>query len=246
MLSWRIYNIIVDMKSSQKDRECSQCHQLGKYYAKGLCSVCYQRNFRSQQKKLKLEKLKPIVSLPDEEWLDVVGYEGLYAVSSKGRVKSITREIRYPNGEKHIYYERLLKPCKDKDGYQSVSLSKDGDMKGYRLHRLVLEAFVGEAPKGKDLVNHKNGVKDDNRVENLEWCDANENQQHRIYVLKKKAYFGIKPVECIENGKIFPSVRKAASWAGIPHSNLSVVLHGSSIHHTAGGYHWRFVNNNGE
>jgi hypothetical protein len=99
-----------------------------------------------------------------EHWKDIPNYEGLYQVSNLGRVKSLK-----------FGKERVLKPRCDSSGYVQVVLCKGGEKKDYRVHRLVMLAFVSES----DLqVNHKSGIKTDNRLENLEYCTQSENTIH--------------------------------------------------------------------
>ena len=102
----------------------------------------------------------------DEAWLDVVGYEGLYKVSNYGRVKSFQGRD-----------ERLLTIDTNNANYAKVLLSKDGRGKTLLVHRLVATAFIPNS-NNKPQVNHKNGNKLDNRVENLEWSTCSENTQH--------------------------------------------------------------------
>jgi len=108
-----------------------------------------------------------------EIWKDVVGYEGVYQVSSLGRVKSFQR---YP------VVGRILKPGKTTAGYLQVVLCRDGEQQHKLVHRLVAEAFLPRSP-GNNEVNHKNGDKADNRVENLEWVTSSENRKHAIETL---------------------------------------------------------------
>lgn len=222
-------------------RECTSCGRTDKYYAKGLCSICYQRAFREKRIAAKIAAYKGVSVLPEEEWRNVVGYEEAYMVSNLGRVKSKTREVVYPNGKRRVYFEQLLALTPDKDGYLAATLYRGGKMKCFRAHRLVAEAFIGPQPKDKPLINHKNGVKNDNRACNLEWVDAFENMRHRVYVLGKIPNFGIRPVRCVETGAVFPSIEKAARWANVHSSGLSIVLHHKPRQQTAGGLHWEFI-----
>lgn len=104
-----------------------------------------------------------------EIWKDILGYEGLYQVSNLGNVKSLNY--------KHTGKERILKPRPDGHGYYKVALCKNGKVKNFRIHRLVVEAFIGKIPKGL-VVNHINECPTDNRLENLEICTIRENVNH--------------------------------------------------------------------
>ena len=106
-----------------------------------------------------------------EIWKDVVGYEGLYQVSNMGRVKRVAGGHGATPG-------LVLKPWLDKYGYLTVGLCRDRKRAHARVHRLVAEAFLGQAPSPEHEANHKNGIKTDNRVENLEWVTPLENNMH--------------------------------------------------------------------
>lgn len=101
-----------------------------------------------------------------EIFKDIKGYEGLYKVSNLGNVSS------QRGGKVRILSTRL-----DTKGYLAVNLSKNGKMKTHRLHRLVAIAFIAN-PENKLEVNHENGVKTDNRVENLSWVTGRDNIIH--------------------------------------------------------------------
>lgn len=111
-----------------------------------------------------------------EIWKPVKNYEGLYEVSNFGRVKVLAREwVAGWNNVKRTHPEFILKPGKTRSGYLSVTLSKNKKTKHCSVHRLVLQAFCGDS----DLdCNHKDGVKSNNYLKNLEYCSTSENILH--------------------------------------------------------------------
>lgn len=137
-----------------------------------------------------------------EIWRDVKGYEGLYQISNIGRVKSLSRTVYRADQKPLPVKEKILKFAKDKDGYLIVCLhSMTGKQKNHKVHRLVAEAFIDKVT-GKTLINHKDGIKSNNFVDNLEWCDNSDNILHSYYTLGNL----IKPVRCVETGQTYPSV----------------------------------------
>ena len=100
-----------------------------------------------------------------EVWLPMKGYEGFYEVSNLGRVISSSGCMR--------------KPSKTKFGYLKLNLSREGVVKSVRVHRVVAITFLDKT-EGKDEVNHLDGDKTNNRVDNLEWCTSSENKYHAV------------------------------------------------------------------
>lgn len=114
-----------------------------------------------------------------EVWKDIKGYEGHYQVSDLGRVKSLSRVVKSRVGVFGTKKEIILKTFKNGDGYLKYKLCINGKEKSVISHRLVANEFL-ENPFNKPQVNHKNGIKDDNRVDNLEWVTSSENVIHSL------------------------------------------------------------------
>lgn len=108
---------------------------------------------------------------------DIPGYEGLYYATSDGKIFSYAKE--WVTGEYHIKFKRPESELKQSinRGYYRLGLTKDGRQKYFKVHRLIALAFIPNE-ENKPFINHKNGIKTDNRAENLEWCTAKENVQH--------------------------------------------------------------------
>lgn len=109
-----------------------------------------------------------------EEWRPIEGYEGLYEVSNTGQVRSLDMYVKSRYGNYRLHKGKVLSPAKDTNGYLKVNLCYDGKDKIIRVHRLVAQAFIPN-PDNLLEVNHKDEVKSNNCVENLEWCDRKYN-----------------------------------------------------------------------
>ena len=186
-----------------------------------------------------------------EIWKDVVGYEGLYRVSNYGNILSVAR-YRTIDKTKVTYFvkERLLRCGYNKKGYKMFGLTKDKKLNSYSVHRLVAIAFIPN-PENKPQVNHINGIKTDNGLENLEWCTNMENMTHAIANglmdtnKRKNNHFSL-PVNQIDNEgniiNIFPSSKEAERQTGINHSCICAAIYGKRFVRQAGGYKWAFAN----
>lgn len=176
-----------------------------------------------------------------EEWKNIPKYDG-YQVSTFGRVKSKQRHIF--NGKAFfISKEKILKPNTIKKGYLQVDLKVNKKRNLMQVHRLVAITFI-ENPKNLPQVNHINGIKSDNRVENLEWCDNSMNQLHayKIGLNKRSDKAGKqkrKVVLTSSNGeiKLFDSIASTCAFLGINNnSNLLRVLRKCAHYNTIKGY----------
>jgi hypothetical protein len=117
----------------------------------------------------------------DEIWVDIVGYENLYQISNKGRVKSLRKTIDKGKWGEVIFPEKILKQFERSniEDYLCINLYKNKKAKTHSVHRLLAIAFIPN-PHNKPHINHINCIKNDCRIENLEWCTPSENALHAI------------------------------------------------------------------
>lgn len=154
---------------------------------------------------------------------DIQGYEGMYAVTSCGKVYSYKSK-------------KFLKPYKMKSGYLQVSLCKNSKQKKYSIHRLVQKTYLSN-PDNLPQVNHKDENKENNALPNLEWCDQKYNSNYGTHVQRVAKACG-KPIYCIELNRTFDGARAAARELGLQQSNITQCCKGK--HKTCGGYHWKY------
>lgn len=151
---------------------------------------------------------------------DIPGYEDLYAVTRDGYIYSYLKK-------------KFLKPTVNLGGYLQVGLSKDSYIKRLFVHRIVAMTFIPN-PNNLPEVNHKNEIKTDCSVDNLEWCTHKYNCNYgtRNQKLSKK-------VRCVELNKEFDSLSEAAKHFKLDVGNINRACNG--VYHSTGGYHWEYV-----
>lgn len=183
----------------------------------------------------------------NEIWKPVTGYEGLYEVSNTGKVKSLKRTVKTYNDWDRTFNERLLTLHSSKltkrhpKPMYHVELWKNNKRKVAMIHRLVAEAFIPN-PDGKPQVNHKDGNRANNSVENLEWVTCSENSKHayRTGLARPKR---CKPIQGTNKttGSVveFSSIEEAArTLKGNPDAIRSA-LKGRSA--SSCGYYWKYI-----
>lgn len=153
---------------------------------------------------------------------DIIGYEGLYAITSCGKVWSYRKQ-------------RFLKQEITPYGYCQVVLSKNGEQKHFRVHKLVAQAYI-ENPDNKNEIDHIDRNRLNNAVPNLRWVSSAENKQNTSRVGEKKQFTKIR---CIETGEIYKSCAAAARAIGVHVYTLNCCVNGKQK--TCGGYHWERV-----
>lgn len=165
-----------------------------------------------------------------EKWKKIKDYEGLYEISNLGRIKRI-----YKNGK-----TRILKPSFNEWGYFQINLSKNNKTKNFKIHRLVACAFLDN--KNNNLqVNHIDGNKQNNKINNLEFCSAKENIQHAIKIgLRNKTNTKKVNQYDLHNNLIttWSSLKKAQINCNISH----IVDCCKGKRKTAGDYKWSYAN----
>ena len=120
-----------------------------------------------------------------EEWRPIEGYEGLYEISSYGRVRSLDKYVKSKSESYRLHKGKVLSPEKNTRGYLSVVLSYNGKHKTITVHRLVAQAFLPN-PDNLPEINHKDEDKTNNNVTNLEWCDHKYNVNYGTRNIRAK------------------------------------------------------------
>lgn len=168
-----------------------------------------------------------------EIWKDIEGYQG-YQISNFGNIKSFRK---YKNG-------KLMIPQKDKKGYLQICLYKNRKSKTKKMHRLVAQTFILNN-ENKPQVNHIDGNKTNNNVNNLEWCNNSENQLHAYKNGLEKPRFARKVIQkdiFDKTIRIWDTIREASFILKIDESSIGKCCR--KERKTAGNYKWQYYGNN--
>lgn len=172
-----------------------------------------------------------------EIWKDIPNYEGIYQISNYGNVRRLNKW----DLNRREFYENIhnIKLQSDTKGYLHVDLSKNQNVKRRDVHRLVAEAFIPN-PENKPEINHIDGNKKNNRVDNLEWCTRSENLLHLAYKLKCR----IKPVLQYDlNGNFireWDGARMAAEECGFSRKQITAVCGNKVGRKSANNFLWKY------
>jgi hypothetical protein len=164
-----------------------------------------------------------------EQWKDIVGYEGLYQVSSLGRIKSVDKVCGKRRG---IVKSKMIAIQDNGNGYFNAALYSNGKMKRIYVHRLVADAFLGKE-NGKEYVNHIDGNKSNNSLSNLEWCTRSENMKHAYdnglavqYERSGTKNPAARVVIDLQSGVFYETMKEVSELYKISVSYLSSMLNG--------------------
>jgi hypothetical protein len=177
------------------------------------------------------------MKLEKEVWNDIKGYKGYYKISNFGNIKSLDRELDNKRG-KFIKKGKLMRPILSLGGYLKINLYIRGKMKTKLIHRLVAINFIRNKSNKKE-VNHKDGNKRNNHIDNLEWVTAKENTTHAV---KIGLFNNTKAVKMFSKSGVllgvYDSLIEAEKITGVRRNGISEVLNGRQK--TSGGYLWKY------
>lgn len=170
-----------------------------------------------------------------ELWKPIIDFESSYEISNLGRVHSIGRCITDSTGRNQHIKSTVLKCSKDSDGYLYVTLTRRSIGITKKIHRLVAEAFIPNIDN-KPEVNHKDGDKNNNCADNLEWVTSKENIQHafrtglrsrnqEVQKCQQMSRDNCKQLICVETGQLFDSYVSAAKYFNVSSSNIAECVH---------------------
>ena len=180
--------------------------------------------------------------MTEEKFFDIPDYEGYYQITKTGVVKTQKRQGTN---------ERILLPYTDRTGYLRVNFTVAGKTSSYAVHRLVCLTFLSN-PENKRTVNHINGNKLDNNIDNLEWATHSENHLHAYRVLNRSCHMSgktgnkhhnaraVKQISCATSEvKVFSTLTEAANNGEFCIGHISACCHGNRKQHK--GFIWEFA-----
>jgi hypothetical protein len=184
-----------------------------------------------------------------ENWKDIIGYEGSYQISDIGNVRSISRAINDNGGKKYI--DGMILKLIPTNGYLRVALSKNSKHRKFSVHRLVAIHFIAN-DENKRCVNHKDSVRSNNHVSNLEWCTHSENTEHAVSKgrMVGNRNEGLKNEKNVKSRRVlqiskqgvligeFPSLQEVNRLHGFHHANVGACARGELK--TAYGFKWQY------
>lgn len=178
-----------------------------------------------------------------EIWKQIEGYENLYEVSNLGRVRSVERPSRNKRNKNGVIKGKILKPGSNPVGYVIVSLYRDKKQKFFQVHRLVAKAFIPNV-MNKEQVNHIDGNKKNNNINNLEWATRSENMKHAIEngLFKIRKIEKAKEIEQLDLNnnviKTWNSCREIVNKLNVTRSDIYGCC--NNLYKTAYGFKWRY------
>lgn len=177
-----------------------------------------------------------------EIWRPVAGLEGIYEVSNKGRVRSLDRVEIQKNGIARKRKGRIIKTSIKQNGYAHFRLSHNGEATDVSVHRVVAAAFIPN-PHNHPCINHKDGNRANNFVENIEWCTYKYNNEYMNRINRAVEARGCRKIgKYSKDGvllDVYRSTNMAASVNRLSRGNLYSALHGKQK--TCGGYKWKYM-----
>lgn len=154
-------------------------------------------------------------------WKSILGYEGFYEVSDEGVVRTVPRRVSCKGGTRMV--PSKIRKFDITAGYYDVTLCKEGKTRTFLVHRLVAEAFIPN-PENKEMVNHKDGNKQNNNADNLEWVTRAENDLHASLTGLRPDCQKHKPVKCLETSEIFASREAAGRATGMDAASVLISI----------------------